>query len=47
VRFVGPERVLALGLFPFLAGDLVKAALAAALLPAGWRRLRRLRPLDP
>jgi biotin transport system substrate-specific component len=41
-RFTGPERVLALGLFPFLPGDLVKIALAAALLPLGWKLLRPL-----
>ena len=31
-----------LGVAPFLAGDLVKIALAAAALPAGWSLLRRL-----
>ena len=30
-----------LGVVPFLAGDVVKIALAAALLPAGWALLRR------
>jgi len=38
-RFVGSERVLALGLDPFLPGDVVKIALAAALLPLAWKRL--------
>jgi biotin transporter BioY len=38
-RFVGPSRVLALGLIPFLPGDVVKIALAAALLPLGWKLL--------
>jgi len=37
--FVGPERVWALGLFPFLPGDVVKIALAAALLPLAWKRI--------
>jgi len=32
--------VLAVGLYPFLAGDVVKIALATALLPAGWRLIR-------
>ncbi len=41
-RFVGPGRVLALGLFPFIPGDVVKIALAAAVLPLGWKLLRRL-----
>ena len=38
-RFVGAPRVLALGLVPFLPGDIVKIALAAALLPLGWKLL--------
>ncbi|HIQ00109.1 TPA: biotin transporter BioY [Candidatus Bipolaricaulota bacterium] len=41
-RFVGPERALPLGLAPFIPGDLVKLALAALALPAGWRFLRWL-----
>ncbi len=39
--FVGPERALALGVAPFLLGDLVKLALATALAEAGLSRLRR------
>ncbi len=35
--FVGPEKALPLGLWPFIPGDLMKIALAAGLLPAGWR----------
>jgi biotin transport system substrate-specific component len=34
---VGPTRAVALGLTPFLAGDAVKAGIAAALLPGAWR----------
>jgi biotin transport system substrate-specific component len=41
VRFVGPDRVLALGLVPFLAGDLVKVILAAIALPGGWKLVGR------
>ncbi len=41
-RFVG-ERALALGLWPFVPGDLLKMALAMALLPLGWRWLGRSR----
>jgi biotin transport system substrate-specific component len=33
-----------LGVAPFIAGDLVKIALAAAALPAGWAILRRTSP---
>ncbi len=32
--------VLAIGLYPFLLGDVAKIALAAALLPAGWKLIR-------
>jgi biotin transport system substrate-specific component len=38
-HFVGAERVLALGLLPFMPGDLVKLALAALALPSGWKLL--------
>ena len=34
-------RAFELGVAPFLVGDVVKIALAAALLPAGWALLRR------
>jgi biotin transport system substrate-specific component len=34
---VGASTAIALGLTPFLAGDAIKAALAALLLPAAWR----------
>jgi biotin transport system substrate-specific component len=40
--FVGTKRVLALGLTPFIPGDLAKLALAAALLPSGWKVLNRM-----
>lgn len=42
-RFVGTERVLALGLTPFLPGDVVKIAAAAVILPLGWKLIARLR----
>ncbi len=41
-RFVG-DRVLALGLLPFIPGDLVKLVLAMLLLPLGWRWLAQER----
>jgi len=34
---VGPGKAIALGLTPFLAGDAIKAALAAVSLPGAWR----------
>jgi biotin transport system substrate-specific component len=34
---VGASRAIHLGLTPFLAGDAIKAALAALLLPAAWK----------
>jgi len=38
---VGLGRGLALGVTPFLLGDAVKVAVAAALLPTTWRLVRR------
>jgi biotin transport system substrate-specific component len=35
-------QTLAVGLLPYLAGDALKLALAAAALPAGWRLLRSI-----
>ena len=37
--FVGTERVLAAGLWPFLPGDLLKMLLAALAMPVAWRAL--------
>jgi len=39
---IGAEAAFTAGVLPFLAGDVVKAALAAALLPVAWRLLARL-----
>ena len=41
-RFVETGPVLAVGLWPFIPGDIVKIGLAATLLPLGWKRLARL-----
>ncbi|MET0626130.1 MAG: biotin transporter BioY [Pyrinomonadaceae bacterium] len=38
---VGVEQAFRLGVLPFLPGDVVKIALAAAALPTGWALLRR------
>jgi biotin transport system substrate-specific component len=40
-RSFGDGGVLALGLYPVLIGDLVKIALAAVLLPVGWKLIGR------
>lgn len=37
--YVGWERVVPLGMVPFLAGDAIKLALAATALPLGWKLL--------
>jgi biotin transport system substrate-specific component len=39
--FVGLKSVVALGLVPFLAGDLLKTLIASLLLPAVWKLVRR------
>jgi len=44
-RFVGIERVLPLGLYPFIAGDLAKAVLATVTL-ATWQKMLPLRLKD-
>ena len=43
-RFVGYEKVLPLGLYPFIIGDVLKIAIAAILMPGGWKILKLLRP---
>lgn len=37
---VGPSEAFALGVWPFLVGDALKAAAAGILLPGAWRLLR-------
>ena len=41
-RFVPSGSLLASGLLPFIPGDLIKAALAAAVFPAAWKFVGRL-----
>jgi biotin transporter BioY len=43
VRFVPVGKVLQVGLYPFVIGDLIKVAAAALMLPSGWLLLRRFR----
>jgi len=38
---VGLRNALVTGVYPFIAGDMVKIGLAAALLPNGWKLLAR------
>lgn len=40
-RFVGPAAAWSVGVAPFLVGDVIKLALATAVLPTGWALLKR------
>jgi biotin transport system substrate-specific component len=37
---IGAGSILAVGLYPFIVGDILKIVLAAILLPSGWRLLK-------
>lgn len=37
--FVGADQAFALGFYPFIIGGVLKAVVAAALIPSGWRAL--------
>lgn len=39
--YVPGDQILSVGLIPFIPGNLVKLALAVALLPAAWKLLGR------
>lgn len=39
----GAEKAVALGVLPFLAGDVIKAALATAILPLAWKLIKSFR----
>ncbi|MBO9360624.1 MAG: biotin transporter BioY [Thermoflexus sp.] len=43
--FLGPKGALALGLLPFVVGDLLKLLLATIALPSAWFLVRRVRAL--
>jgi biotin transport system substrate-specific component len=40
-RFLPARALLTAGLWPFVPGDLIKAALSAGLLPLGWKIVGR------
>lgn len=42
-RHIDSRGILAVGLYPFISGDLIKIALAAVLLPAGWKLLKNIK----
>lgn len=42
-RFTTPLAALATGVYPFIAGELFKMLLGAALLPAGWKIVEKFR----
>jgi len=42
-RFVGYETVLAVGLYPFIIGDLLKIAAAGLILPISWKALKNIK----
>ena len=44
--FIGGENLLPMGLYPFLPGAVIKIALAAFLLPSGWKLLGLKRKQD-
>lgn len=43
VHFVPVNKVLQVGLYPFVIGDLIKLVAAALMLPSGWLLLQRFR----
>ena len=46
-HLIGPKAALSTGLYPFIPGDLLKIALAAALLPSTWKFLGPSAPAAP
>jgi biotin transport system substrate-specific component len=46
LAFMSPAQAFMQGVVPFVVGDLIKIALAAAVLPTGWLLLRRRSPRD-
>lgn len=44
--FVGTEKAAALGLLPFIPGDIIKLLLAAVSLPLAWKLVGREKPTE-
>jgi len=42
VKFVGFKRVLLVGFYPFILGDLIKLFLASLILPFGWKMVKKV-----
>jgi biotin transporter BioY len=42
LSFYTDKSAFTLGLFPYIPGDILKIALASALLPAGWKLIRKI-----
>jgi biotin transporter BioY len=40
-KFVGWEKVLAVGLYPFIIGDTIKLLLAGSILSLGWKLIKK------
>ena len=40
--FIGAQKALTAGVFPFLYGDVLKLAVAAGLMPVAWRLVKKL-----
>ena len=41
-KLTDAKGILVVGLYPFIIGDIIKIAVAAALLPAGWKLLNKI-----
>jgi biotin transporter BioY len=40
-NFTGWDKVLSAGLIPFISGDIIKILIAASILPAGWKLIKK------
>jgi len=44
--FVPQGKVLEFGLYPFIAGDLIKLYIASLAVPSAWVLVNRIRPIQ-